>query len=280
MDQIAIGKFISECRKEKQLTQLQIAEKLGITDRAVSKWETGKSMPDSSIMLELCGILGITVNELLSGEKMDEEHYDKKDYEKKADENLLLLKRRDENNIKKNVVIFTIYSLVLLIGIMVCSICDIAISGGLTWSSIPMVSIVFAWVISFPVTLAGRKGITGCLVSLSIFLIPYLYILSRLIHVRQVFSIGSVMSLVSVFYLWLVSGIYRKLKTRKLAATGTVLLTAIPFMFVVNITLSRMIEEPVVDIWDIISTFILLAAAFAFYAADYGTNQFHFRADL
>ncbi|MBQ8572260.1 MAG: helix-turn-helix transcriptional regulator, partial [Ruminococcus sp.] len=68
MDQIKIGKFISKCRKEKNLTQMQLAEKLGITDRAISKWETGKSLPDSSIMLELCEMLGITVNDLLSGE--------------------------------------------------------------------------------------------------------------------------------------------------------------------------------------------------------------------
>ena len=64
MEQAMIGKFISACRKEKGLTQMQLAEKLNITNRAVSKWETGKSMPDVSLMLDLCSILGITVNEL------------------------------------------------------------------------------------------------------------------------------------------------------------------------------------------------------------------------
>lgn len=77
MDQIKIGKFIAECRKCADLTQIQLAEKLGITDRAVSKWETGKSLPDSSIMLELCGILGITVNDLLSGEVVTMDNYNK-----------------------------------------------------------------------------------------------------------------------------------------------------------------------------------------------------------
>lgn len=70
MDQLKIGKFISECRKSKNLTQLQLAEKLFVTDRAVSKWENGRSIPDSSIMLELCSVLDITVNDLLSGEKV------------------------------------------------------------------------------------------------------------------------------------------------------------------------------------------------------------------
>ena len=70
MNQIKIGKFIAECRKKINLTQMQLADKLSITDKAISKWERGISMPDSSIMLELCDILGISVNELLSGEKI------------------------------------------------------------------------------------------------------------------------------------------------------------------------------------------------------------------
>lgn len=68
MDQIKIGKFISSQRKKKNLTQAALAEKLGITDRAVSKWERGKGLPDVSLMLDLCEIFGITVNELLCGE--------------------------------------------------------------------------------------------------------------------------------------------------------------------------------------------------------------------
>ncbi len=78
MNQEKIGKFIATCRKEQNLTQEQLAEKLGITYKAVSKWECGKGLPDASIMMELCKILKITVNDLLSGEKVDKEHYQKK----------------------------------------------------------------------------------------------------------------------------------------------------------------------------------------------------------
>lgn len=74
MNQVKIGRFIAERRKKVGLTQMQLAEKLNITDRAVSKWENAKAMPDSSIMLELCDILGITVNELLWGEKINMEN--------------------------------------------------------------------------------------------------------------------------------------------------------------------------------------------------------------
>ena len=78
MDQLKIGKFIAECRKKANLTQMQLAEKLGITDKAVSKWERGVAMPDTSIMLELCDILSININELLSGEKIDMENNNQK----------------------------------------------------------------------------------------------------------------------------------------------------------------------------------------------------------
>ena len=78
MDQLKIGTFIAECRKQKNLTQMQLAEKLGITDKAISKWERSIAMPDTSIMLELCDILGISVNELLSGEKISMENNNQK----------------------------------------------------------------------------------------------------------------------------------------------------------------------------------------------------------
>ena len=78
MDQIKIGRFIADCRKKANLTQMQLAEKLSITDKAVSKWERGVAMPDTSIMLALCDILGISVNELLSGEKINMENNNQK----------------------------------------------------------------------------------------------------------------------------------------------------------------------------------------------------------
>ena len=99
MDQTKIGKFIAECRKKHDLTQSQLAEKLGITDRAVSKWENGRAMPDSSLMLDLCGILNISVNELLSGEVIDMESSNKKN------EQLLLDIAKEVEN--KNKIIWT-----------------------------------------------------------------------------------------------------------------------------------------------------------------------------
>ena len=96
MDQVKIGKFIAQRRKEANLTQAQLAEKLDITDRAVSKWETGKAMPDSSVLLELCAILGITVNDLLSGEVVIMEQYNKE-----LENNLLEIVKQKELSDKR-----------------------------------------------------------------------------------------------------------------------------------------------------------------------------------
>ena len=118
MDQVKIGKFIADCRKKKNLTQMQLAEKLGITDKAISKWERGIAMPDSSIMLELCDILGISVNELLSGEEIKMENYNK-EMENKLLEMVEEKERNDKQLLVLEVVIGVLSSLVLFIPIFI-----------------------------------------------------------------------------------------------------------------------------------------------------------------
>ena len=112
MNQIKIGKFIAECKKNSNLTQMQLAEKLNITDRAISKWENGKAMPDSSIMLDLCKELKISVNELLSGEMID-----MKNYNKIAEENLFKLNESNEK--KKKIILKSAIVIGLLIFIII-----------------------------------------------------------------------------------------------------------------------------------------------------------------
>ena len=105
MEQAKVGRFIAKCRKNKNMTQADLAEKLNITDRAISKWETGKGMPDSSIMLELCNELDISVNELLSGEMIKMENYNQK-----AEENFIKLKQSEEKIERKMQIIQTIFT--------------------------------------------------------------------------------------------------------------------------------------------------------------------------
>lgn len=109
MDQIKIGRFIAAMRKEKSYTQRQLADILGISDKTVSKWETGNGLPDVSLMMPLCDALGINVNELLSGERLSDA-----DYKKKAEENIMnLVKEKEES--KKNIILSVIVCFVTIL---------------------------------------------------------------------------------------------------------------------------------------------------------------------
>ena len=113
MNQIKIGRFIAECRKNKNLTQMQLAEKLNITDRAISKWENGKAMPDSSLMLDLCKELGISVNELLSGEMVEVNNYNE-NLEKNLLEMVKQKEQADKRLLTMEIVIGVLSMIILL----------------------------------------------------------------------------------------------------------------------------------------------------------------------
>lgn len=137
MDQMKIGRFIAERRKQCGYTQMQLAEKLNITDRAVSKWETGRSMPDSSIMPELCKLLGITLNDLFNGEVVVME-----DYKKKSEELIIEMTRQKEAADKK------LLSLEIVIGIlaMLAPFCMIVLASFVTmpdWLRICLIIVGF-----------------------------------------------------------------------------------------------------------------------------------------
>ena len=111
MDQNKIGKFITELRKGKNMTQQELANKIGVTDRAISKWENGRGMPDLSLMKPLCDELEITINELLSGEKIAA-----KDYQEKSEKTLLNTIDYTSKKIKKRTKIFKyFFSLIILL---------------------------------------------------------------------------------------------------------------------------------------------------------------------
>lgn len=194
-------------------------------------------------------------------------------YDEKASKNLIEFKKKDEHNMNKNTIISIVYAVTLVIGILVCFICDVATSGMLSWSLITFCSILFAWIALFPMILLGKKGIFVSLVSVSVFIIPLMYILSILLKVREVFQIGTAMSVIALIFLWVIFAVHHRLKNRKFLAMGITFLLAIPLMLSINITLSKMIHEPVIDAGDIIAVFIFTILAFAFIIGDYARKK-------
>ena len=112
MDQIKIGKFIAEERKKKGYTQKKLAEILEISDKTISKWERGNGFPEVSLLLPLCNELEITVNELLSGERLQEV-----DYKKKAEENMVNLVKEAQES-KKKIILSSMVIVLMLISAM------------------------------------------------------------------------------------------------------------------------------------------------------------------
>lgn len=138
MDQIKIGKFIAEERKRKKYTQRQLADILGISDKTISKWERGNGFPEISLLLPLCEELEISVNELLSGERLEEI-----DYKKKAEENMVNMIREKEENIKK-------MQLTAVVGIIAT----------ISFITILMIVVTYTDVISVPVK--GLLSVIAC----------------------------------------------------------------------------------------------------------------------
>ena len=120
MDQVKIGQFIKAMRKEKDLTQREVAEKLNISEKTVSKWETGNGLPEVGLMLPLCKLLEISVNELLSGARLDE-----KLYFEKAEQNIMSLIQEKAEAKKKIIIAVIIASITLLAGLTLLLLADL-----------------------------------------------------------------------------------------------------------------------------------------------------------
>lgn len=120
----------------------------------------------------------------------------------------------------------------------------------------------------------GDGGIFVSFLSYSIFIVPYLFLLGRLLKTKEVFSIGAVMAVASVVFLWIIAAVFYSIgKTRRLAALGITFLSAILFMFIINVILSVMVGEPVLDVWDVLSAFILLILAFVSFICDHTKKE-------
>lgn len=118
MNAILTGQFISRVRTEKGMTQKELAQKVGVTDKAVSKWETGRGMPDISSLDALCNALDVSVNELLSGEVLPPEFY-----EKKAEENMKTLIKENEKNTKTNWIQMILGEVLVIVAFVFLAIC-------------------------------------------------------------------------------------------------------------------------------------------------------------
>lgn len=161
------------------------------------------------------------------------------------------------------------FSILLLVGILVCSICDVAISGAFTWSLYPISSILFAWFVFMPLIKYGSKGALGSLTAFSILIIPFLYVLSKIVDNSLIMTVGIRMSLFSIAYLWCVYLIFRRLKARKRIAAAVSLLLAIPLYIIISASLVGLLFVSFLDIWDVLPLAGIAISAAALFTIDH-----------
>ncbi len=256
MNNESIANFICELRKSKNMTQKQLGEKLNITDKAVSKWERGLGYPDVSILSSLANALGVTITELLNGERIVAQPLDANaivettlEYVDKVTFN----KKESVKSIEKIVITVS-----CLLSIFICMLCDTAISGTFTWSLYPITSVLFAWLIIIPLFQFEKNRVCISLVSLSVFIIPFLFILNKIISgTKFLLLIGIPVSLIALAYMWGIFFLFSIKKAAKWNMAAISIILGIPINLLINYIVAKLINQPIIDVWNILSCGIL-----------------------
>lgn len=279
MDSSAMGQFICQMRKERGMTQKQLSEKLSVTDKAVSKWERGQGYPDISIITKLADILGISVNELLEGKASETPVTETKTHEPTIYRVLDYAEKSMKRNFKKLSAFALIgISFLFLIAAVVCLICDYAINNSLTWSPIPIVSLIFTFSIVFPLLYCKTKRIRKSLIVLTLLILPFLYILEKAIslvtdHAEMLMTIGLAPTILGAALLWALYIIFTVKNPRNYwfrGAVGAVVtgIFSVAINFSVNAALGHQQRDNILDsainlAGTILITFLFLALGIA-----------------
>ncbi len=237
MENEKIGPFIRQLRKDRHMTQKELAGLLNVTDKAVSKWELGASLPDVALLLPLAEALGVSVTELLGGMQTPEAPPQEQQVPSRDMAGDILSytqKTASQRRERLRLWLFAGVSGTFLVAAAVCWICDTALNGALSWSLIVDISLLLAWMVLLPLLTARRRALALALGVLSAAILPYLYLLGRLLGEPRVFRFGLAIVPAAALYLWAAWAVWRRLRSRRLSAAGTVLLLTAALSLFVN----------------------------------------------
>lgn len=238
--QIQIGTFIRDMRTERGMTQQQLADRLGITDKAVSKWERNICCPDITLLRPLADALGVTVTELLSGSREAEEAPEP------AVEDIVVsaisyseTARRKNGAADWRLWVFAGLTGGCLVAALVCMICDLVMSGTYTWSLPVYPSLGLGWLVCTPLLLARRHPAHWSLAALTAAVLPYLCVMGWLLRAPLMIRISLWVAPMALVYLWLVYALCLRLGGRNWLIAGWSLLLAAPLGAGINFVLDR-----------------------------------------
>lgn len=237
MENEKIGPFIRQLRKDRHMTQKELAGLLNVTDKAVSKWELGASLPDVALLLPLAEALDVSVTELLGGMQTPEAPPQEQQVPSRDMAGDILSytqKTASQRRERLRLWLFAGVSGTFLVAAAVCWICDTALNGALSWSLIVDISLLLAWAVLLPLLTARRRALALALGVLSAAILPYLYLLGRLLGEPRVLRFGLPIVPAAALYLWAAWAVWRRLRSRRLSAAGTVLLLTAALSLFVN----------------------------------------------
>lgn len=264
---IQLGSFIRDMRMEQGLTQQQLADRLGVTDKAVSKWERDICCPDITLLRPLSAALGVTVSELLAGSRepgdaapaVEDVVVSAISYSESA---------RRKNRLDWRLLTFMGLTAACIIAAATCLICDLAVNGRYTWSPPVYPSIGLAWLVCSPLLLARHRPVRWALVLLTVSVLPYLCGLGWMLGKPLVTKMSIWIAPVGLVYLWLVYAICLRLRQRAWRAAGWIFLLAVPLAAGINFLVDRYVgSSGYHDVW------IGLLCAGGCFAVDYALER-------
>ena len=256
MDQQKFAANLYALRKAKKLTQKGLAEKLNVTDKAVSKWERGLSYPDITLIPPLAEILGVSASELLSGENGQEAA---EAPEKIVQATLEFVKQTEsQRHYQKASVTLATISLLFVVAVFVCVLCDFLTTGKSTWSVFVIGSVLFAWAVLFPLIYCKKHRLRSALVCFSLFLLPLLALIEYASPSKGwFFPLAVPISLLGLAYLWAVYCLLALPKWNRWFSFGIISLLSAGLDVAINRFISSALQVPAVEIDDIITVFCL-----------------------
>ena len=270
MDEQKIASFICSLRKEKGMTQKELAEQLNITDKAVSKWERGLSYPDVTLIMKLAEVLGVTATELLKGEKEaikvsgqpnEEDSQEKKIRSANLDKEEMIKETLNyaNNALKKSIlekerIVAGTFSCLCLMACFVCALCDLLLNDKFTWSLIAIGGVGLGWCLMTPFIRFKKKGCVVALVVLTLLVSPYLYLIEYqvasmgLFNERWFIPMALPMTLIGTIYLWIIYFVFKHRKLNIYYKCAIACMMIVPLQTGIYIIIGNYCKKPWLNI--------------------------------
>lgn len=262
-----MGELILSMRKAKNMTQKELAEKLNVTDKAVSKWERGLGYPDITMLPSLSETLGVAMGDLLKGEITTTDAQK----ESSADEIITNTLQyagevRRYRKFKASSLAISLLTIAFLIAAFVCLLCNLVSKGKIDWALYPVSSLIFAWFVIVPLIYFKKHKYVISLATLSVLLIPLLYLIEQLgPNKNWLMPLGIPATLISLVYFWIAVPLFVYTKINRWYLSAAVILLGVGLDCGIEYYVQLFVQRSNPDIYNIFSNICVVIVAIAIF---------------